>query len=100
MRINFFYVIHIINKEKNNYDDNIKKEILDNISQVLSIDKDNISIVNDNKRIFMDNFIKTEMFSKLPLSKIRINFPNIPKLYEFKLIIDGLIRSKCKIPKF
>jgi hypothetical protein len=94
----FFYVIHIINKEKNNYDDNIKKEILDNISQVLSIDKDNISIVNDNKRIFMDNFIKTEMFSKLPLSKIRLNFPNIPKLYEFKLIIDGLIRSKCKIP--
>jgi hypothetical protein len=91
-------MIHKFNKEKDNYDDNFNKEILDTISQVLSVNIDNISIVNNSKRIFMDNFIKSDMFSKLSLSEIRKNFPNIPKIYEFKLLIDGLIRSKCHIP--
>ena len=54
--------------------------------------------MNNNKRIFIDNFIKSDIFLKLPLSKIRINYPHLPKLYEFKLLIDGLIRSNCNIP--
>ena len=95
----FYYIIHIINKDKNEYDEFVKEDIKDTISSLLYADKDNLSILFNNKRIFIDNFIKSIKFSKSSPKEIRIKYPNIPKLYEYKLIIDGLICYECKIPR-
>ena len=94
-----YYIIYIYNKDNdNNNEGNINGDILNKISQALSVEKGTISIVNNNKRIFIDNFIKSDIFSKLPPSQIRINYPDLPKLYEIKLLIDGLIRFQSNIP--
>ena len=96
----FLYIVNLINKENYNLDnDKLNKEIIKKISQVLSIDKKNVTISTNNKREFINNFIKTESFSKLSPKKIMQNYSNLTILYDFKLLIDGLIRYKCQIPK-
>ena len=93
----FYYIVNIINKNKKMLQDIDNKEILEKLSNALSTDINNISIQNNNS-IFVNNFIKSQKFAKLPPKDIRINYPNLPTLYDFKIIIDGLIRVKCKIP--
>ena len=52
----------------------------------------------NNNSIFVNNFIKSQKFAKLSPKDIRIKYPNLQSLYDFKIIIDGLIRLKSKIP--
>ena len=95
----FLYIINIINKANYNYNNTeFNKQILEEISSELNIDKKNISIVNNNKRAFINYFIKTKIFEKLSLKELRINYPNLKFLYEYKLLIVFFI-SECKISK-
>jgi hypothetical protein len=89
----------LINKDNYNFDNNtLNQEIIEKMSEVLSVDKNNITILSKNKRVFINNFIKTKLFSELSPKQIRSKYQNLPKLYDYKLLIDGLIRNKCKIP--
>ena len=88
--------------KKNNYDsgeNEINIEIINLISEVLKIKKNNIIILENNKRTFINHFIKTELFWKISPKKMKKDYPNLNKLYEYKILIDGLIRYKCKISK-
>ena len=94
----FYYVVNIINKE--NYmleDNNYNKTILEKLAGALSTNKNNILLLTNNNSIFINNFIKSRLFAKLTPKDIRINFPNLKNLYDFKIIIDGLIRLKSGI---
>lgn len=93
-------IVHLIKKDNYNADDDeFNKDIIEKISKALSINPANVTIFPNNKREFINNFIKDELFSKISLKGIRKKFPNLPKLYEFKLLIDGLIRYECQIPE-
>ena len=95
----FLYIVNLINKDNYNLDNNtLNQEIIEKMSEVLSVDKENITILSNNKRVFINNFIKTKLFSQLSPKQIRLQYQNLPKLYDYKLLIDGLIRFKCKIP--
>ena len=96
----FFYIVGVV--KKNNYDsgeNEINIEIINLISEVLKIKKNNIIILENNKRTFINHFIKTELFWKISPKKMKKDYPNLNKLYEYKILIDGLIRYKCKISK-
>ena len=96
----FHYIVNIINKDNYMFEDyNHNKEILKKISNALSINKDDISLISNNNSIFINNFIKSSKFSQLSPKQIRRIYPNLNILFDFKLIIDGLIRYKCQIPK-
>ena len=97
----FLYVINIINKKNyNNYNlnDSDDSDIIKNkIISSLSINKDEIYISSNNILSLTNIFIKYQKFSKISPKTIRIKFPKLEKLYEFKLLIDGLIRYRYKI---
>ena len=96
----FLYIINIINKENYNINNNdFNQEILKGISKVLNVDKENIYILSNNKKAFINNFIKTTNFVKLSPKQIRIKYPTLKLLYEYKLLIDGFFRIKCKLSK-
>ena len=44
------------------------------------------------------NFIRSKKFEKLSPKDIRNNYKKLPSLYHFKIIIDGIIRLRSKIP--
>ena len=95
----FYYLVNIINKE--NYmleDNNYNKTILEKLAGALSTNKSNILLLTNNNSIFINNFIKSRLFAKLPPKDIRINFPNLKNLYDFKIMIDGIIRLRSYIP--
>ena len=95
----FYYIVNIINKENYMFEDNnYNKKILEKLTKALSTDKDNISLLTNNNSIFINNFIKSQTFAKLSPKNIRINYPNLHKLYDFKIMIDGLIRLQSQIP--
>ena len=96
----FWYIIYLINKENYYYFDKnkLREEIIENLNESIDIDKNNIFILYNNKRAFIDFFIKTQQFVKLSPKALRTNYPNLKLLYEYKLIIDCFFRLKCKIP--
>ena len=95
----FHYIVNIINKKNNKNEDINNKEILEKIIQALSIKEDDISIMSNNNSIFINNFIKSPIFSRLPPKQIKIKYPGLHCLYDYKLILDGLIRLQCGIPE-
>ncbi len=102
----FIYIVHLINKKNNNYNNTqYNKTILEKIIEALKIKENNILLSCNNIASFINTFIKnnsfkTEPFSELSPKNIRETFPEIKKLYEYKLLIDGFIRKKCKIPGY
>jgi hypothetical protein len=95
----FYYIVNIINKENYMFEDvNYNKQILEKISNVLSTNINNITLLTNRNSIFVNDFIKTQKFAKFPPKIIRTQYPSLPSLYDFKIILDGLIRLKCKIP--
>ena len=67
--------------------------------EALSIKEDDISIMSNNNSIFINNFIKSPLFSRLPPKEIKKIYPGLNCLYDYKLILDGLIRLQCDIPE-
>ena len=96
----FLYIINIIKAQNYDFNNNKFSEIIiKQFSEKLSIDKTKIFIKYNNNIIFVNDFIKTQKFSSLKFKDLRIYYPNLPKLYEFKLLIEGLILYECRIPK-
>jgi len=96
----FLYIINIIKAQNYDFNNNKFTEIIiKQFSEKLSIDKTKIFIKYNNNIIFVNDFIKTQKFSNLKFKDLRIYYPNLPKLYEFKLLIEGLILYECRIPK-
>ena len=96
---NFYYIVNIINKQNFMLEDNnYNNTILEKLAKALSTDENNISLLTNNNIIFINNFIKTRQFARLSPKKIRTNYPNLPNLYDFKIIIDGILRLRCQIP--
>ena len=69
------------------------------INEKLSINKNRILIKYNNNIIFVNDFVKTKIFSDISFKFIKIFYPNASKLYEFKLLIIGLILYECRIQK-
>ena len=100
IRNQFYYIIDLIKKGNyNSVDKNFNKETVELISKALNIKEENIKILPNNKRAFINYFIKTELFWKLSPKKIKNDYPDLTILYEYKILIDGLICYKCKISK-
>ncbi len=55
-----------------------------------------ISFNDNNRNIFVDNFIKTEKILHLSSEDIKKLYPNLEELYEYKNIFDSLIKE-CNI---
>ena len=96
----FLYIINIIKTQNYDFDNyNFSQKIINQISEKLSIDKEKILIKYNNNIIFVNDFIKTQTFSNLKFKDLRTYFPNLPKLYEFKLLMEGFILYEYRIPK-
>ena len=96
----FMYIINIINKGNINFNnDEFNQGILEDIANTLNVDINNIFVLSNNKRAFINHFIKTKIFENLSPKQIREKFPNLKLLYEYKLLIDCFFRLKCKISK-
>ena len=96
----FLYIINVIKTQNYDFDnEQFSQKIIKQISENLSLNKEKILIKYNNNVIFVNDFIKTKLFSSLKFKDLRTNYPNIPKLYEFKLLIEGLILYECRIPK-
>ena len=102
---NFYFQIILISKKiKNlNFEEikHIQEKVVDKINASLSINKDNflVTLNDENKNIFIDDFVRTEKFSKLPLQEIK-NYTNLKELYEFKIIIQDLLKNQCNLKDF
>ena len=79
---------------------NSKEKIINLIHSDLSIDKENIFVSFNNKYNFIDNFIRTKEFFEYPLERLKINFPNLNKLYELKMIVNDLFCNLCDFRSF
>ena len=96
----FYYLINIVERIRNNSNkENIINVFIDEVSNQLGINDDNIYASIDNKRNFIDNFIKTKEFANLSSKQISKCFPDFNLLYEFKRIIESLC-TKTKIRSF
>ena len=96
----FLYIINIIKTQNYDFNNNKFREIIiKQISEKLSIDREKIFIKYNNNILFLNDFIKTQEFSELKFKDLRKYYPNLPKLYEFKLLIEGLILYEYRIPK-
>ena len=94
------FLLYIINKYNTFLNDNFNEKIKEKIINALGINKNNISISSNNKILFINDFIKTTDFSNLSPRDIRTKFQGLKILYDYKLLIDGFIRHKCKIPEY
>ena len=96
----YLYIINILHKKQIDFKNNeFNQEILEEISNALNVDIKNIFILSNNKRSFINHFIKTTNFENISAKRIRLQYPNLKLLYEYKLLIDCFFRLKCKISK-
>ena len=98
----FYASINIIpTKDNNSFNmKNTKEKIINLIHSNLSVDEENIYVSFNNKSNFIDNFIRTKKFFEYPLEGLKINFPNLNKLYELKMIVNDLFCNICGIGSF
>ena len=97
---NFKYVINIIPKANKDFKkDNIVNILINKFNNDLNIDKKNILITFNNKRNFIDAFIKTIEFSQLFPNEIKRDYFDFPELYEIKLLITKYLQQECNINK-
>ena len=99
----FINIINLIKENKKYFDTKKINKILHNIikiiSKTLEIDKANIFLLFNDKRTFINHFIKGEEFSKLSPKNIRLKYKNEDFLYQYKLLIDFFLIKQCEIPK-
>ena len=95
----YYYIVNRINRKNFMIEDNNFNDInIEKLTFALLTHQSNIKLLANNNSIFVNNFIKSQTFAKLSPKRIRINYPDLQSLYDFKIIIDGLIRLKCEIP--
>ena len=90
----FYYVINLVPKEKNIYNNNIKTYLTNIINEKLNINKSNIFVSFNKITNFLDTFIKTKNFSNSSLKEIKASYPIFNKLYEYKIIYDNIAFKK------
>jgi len=98
----FYYSINMCAIRNNTFFNmkNIKELIINRINSNLLIERENIIVSFNNKCSFIDNFIRTKEFCDLSIQKIKINFPNLNELYEYKLIINELLGNQCNLKNY
>ena len=100
---NQFYISINIMPIRNNIhfeDKNIREKIINLINSNLFIDKENIFFSFNDKFNFTDNYIRTKEFCDNSIEIIKKNFPNLNKLYEFKMIVNDLFCNLCDLKNF
>ena len=90
----FYYVINLVAKEKNIYNNNIKTYITKIINEKLNINKNNIFVSFNKINNFLDTFIKTKNISNSSIKEIKDSYPNLNKLHEYKIIYDNIVFKK------
>jgi hypothetical protein len=91
-----FYFITVVSKEKIELDSNLADIIIKKIGDTLSIEKDDIFVLINDK---VNNFVKSKNFYELHYNHFEIKNPDCNKLYELKLLSDNYLCYQCKIPK-
>lgn len=91
---NYYYFINIISKDNIKLSENIKIKLLNK----LNINPHNF-IASNNNKYFIDNFVRTNNFLNLSLEEIKNLYPNLEELYEYKNIVDYLIKE-CSIKDY
>jgi hypothetical protein len=91
--IDFFYFISIIPKNNSKFNENIQNQIEKKLK--VKINPNNSLILSYNK-IIIDNFMRFEFFINLSLEQIKDLYLNFKKLYEYRNIVDYLIKE-CEI---
>ena len=92
---NFYYTIGLFDKRKNilNNKYNFINCFLKNIKEKLYIKEKNIFLSFDNRKNFIENFIKTSEFFTSSIKEIKTNFTNFNRLYEYKIIYDNILQN-------
>ena len=91
-----FYFITVVSKDGSNLDMRMDDVIINKIYNTLSIDKNNIFVLFNDK---IDNFVKTKNFFNLDYTYLEIKNQICKKLIELKLLSDEYLCNLCKIPK-
>ena len=96
----FKSIMILINQNRNNLDyKKIFKYIIQHMSGVLNINEAEIFLLFNDKRAFVNHFIKSKEFAKLTPKRIRLKYENEYFLYQYKLIIDYFLIKQCQIPR-
>ena len=90
-----FYYINVVSKDNVNLDLGMDDVIINKIYNTLSIDKNNIFILFNDK---IDNFVKSKNFKDLYYKNFEIRNPICNKLKELQLLKDEYLCNLCKIP--
>lgn len=92
----FFYLIEYLydNTDKNNKEKEF--EIIRKMKNFLIYERNN----NIMKYLFNDFLITTESILKLSIDEIIINFPTLNELYEYKILVDGLISKELGLKDY
>ena len=91
-----FYFINVVSKGNIEFDLNIDDIISHKFSEALTIEKNNIFILINDK---INNFVKSKNFYELHYKHFETENPIIYKLNEFKLLSDKYLCYECKISK-
>ena len=88
----FFSINSIL---KSNSETDIRNKLTNILIQNFNIINEDIfiSFNDNNKIIFIDNFIKTKKILDLSIDDIKKLYPNLDVLYEYKNIFDSLIKE-------
>ena len=92
----FYYFINIVPKNNSKFNEETKNQIENKLK--IKINPNNF-IVSNNNKYFIDNFVRTDNFLKLLLGEIKTLYPNLEELYEYKNIVDYLIKE-CDIGNY
>ena len=94
-----FYFINVVTKGNLKFGLNIDDIISHKFSEALTIDKNNIFILINDKINNLNNFVKSKNFYELHYKHFETENPIINKLNEFKLLSDNYLCYHCNISK-
>ena len=101
LRTNFGNCFSVNSILKSNSESEIRDKLTRILMQNLSINNEDIfiSFNDNNKNIFINNFIKSKKFLSLSIDDIKQLYPNLEELHEYKIIFDSLIKE-CDIKDY
>ena len=91
----FYYIIYLIPQRNIIFNNlNIKAVFYNKLRDHLHLEENNIFLSFNNKHYFINEYIKTKEFLYSSLKSIKQNYPDINKLYEYKIINDNILRNQ------